>query len=1159
MTGPRTNDTAAVHLLGRVAVEGPLGVVEVTGRQPASVLAHLALEPRGATRDELADVLWGSAVSEHWQGALRGVLSKVRRTLVDAGFAAAVVRSDDTVVRLDLELHTDLGRIEAIVDDATATPDLLADAETALARPFLPHDDSDWGRRTRDRISALARRVVLRRAAELVDRGRIDEAITVLRRAVADDPLDEPASHLLIEALLGDGRRVAASDVFDELTTRLAHELGVAPSPATAGLFDRAEVTPRFATRLPAPVPTPGTRMWSSIHPHTDDPFVGRARELEVLRGIWSEVVRSQRPHLVVVEGPAGMGKTRLVDRFCVELRRDELVDHVVWGRNRGTVDRAYGALGEAIIRLFAEEPTVAARLGDRLAGLGPLLPARLPHDDPELIRADDHEGDSVARAGITTALRTLLESLAERPTVWFADDLQWATSDAIATFEEAIDGLSGRLLVITTSRDLGRDAAAGLAALQRIVPTTSLRLDGLSVADVSGLFTDRDVALGVQRRTGGLPFYASELARAARQAGGTLDPRSVPDAIADWVTGRTQSLGHDAAHTLSLASVIDDDDVDVDLLARCSSNDASTVARIVDQLVTTGLLTSTAQAGTEPRLQFSHRITRDAVYDAIGPTTRAVLHRHVADTLAGVAAGFDDAEPDHAALAHHYSLAGASARSLAWRHALRAGRSAMRAGAWVAAERQFARAAECSTGSRTLGHALVGRGRAQHAQERFDEARATLYEALAIARCDDLAIVTATAALALVGRAGRGASLTADDTEHVELLREALHVIERSDAEQEADTIAATATTDELRCALERELALSLLLSDAAEERALLLRRSVDRARGLRPVRHETLANALLGSRYAQLGAGDLGARLGDIDEVLAMPARSVGLDVRLAAYCYRHEDLLRLGRFADADAALDQAERLASRFPHPYWTWAVRTWRALTLVRAGDLGAAEAAAVGAAVARPQVAEAAACLAVNLVDVRLYQGRAREMIPALAAATVANPHIPAYRAVLALCTSESGDLARAGDELRWFLDASFENLPDDTNRFLGLGVLAHVAASVGDATAGDLLTELLTPYEHQWLVVQCYGGGGATWGPVAHGLARLAVLAGRFEQAERFYDRATLLAVGAPLVTQRIADDRLADRRSLGATGRHDAGQRRGRTADGRGEVMSV
>lgn len=1127
MTGT-SGEAMVVGVLGRVAIVGPLGIVEVSGRQPATVVAHLALEPRGATRDELADVLWGSALSGHWQGALRGVLSKVRRAMAEAGFDGAVVRSDDTVVRLDVDvLETDLTQIERLVDDEAATAEQLAGASSALARPFLPHDDSEWGRRTRARIAALDRRTVQRRAIAFVDGGQIDQATAVLRRAIDADGLDESAAHLLIQTLLDDGQRVAASDMFDTLTTRLAHELGVAPAPATADLFRRADVA-AHPTARPRPAASTTARPWSPIHPHTDDPFAGRARELELLRRIRSEVASTGRPHLVVIEGPAGMGKTRLVDQFCSELRRDDVVDHIVWGRNRGTVDRAYGALGEAIARLLAEQPAIAARLGDRLAGLRPLLPGR-SSSAAGSGGADDQDGDAAARAGIAASLRILLETLVERPTVWFADDLHWATSDALGTLEEAIDGLTGPLLVIATSRHLSSDVATGLASLQRIVQTTSIRLDGLSVDDVADLFADRGLAREVQHRTAGLPFYASEIARAVRQNGGSIDPASVPDAIADWVSRRVAALDSDVGHTLRLASVIDDE-IDVDLLTKCSAHASPSVARIIDTLVASGLLTSAAEPGSSARVQFSHRITRDVVYDDIGPVTRAVLHRHVAETMEARLDEFDDSDPDHAALAHHYSLAGDAVRVPAWRHAMLAGREAMRRGAWVAAERQFDRAVQRATGPRTLGHAIVGRGRALHAQQRFDEARATLFEALDLARTEGLAVVTATATLALVGRAGRGASLTSDDDEHVRLLRVALDALHGADNQPAVDAVAGTGRPDELRCALECELALSLLLSDAIEERSRLLRHSVERARGLRPLHYETLANSLLGSRYAKLGPDQLLARLADIDEVLAMPARSIDNGVRLAAYCYRHEDLLRLGLVDDADSALEQAEQLAERFPHPYWTWAIRTWRALMHIHRGDLGRAEAAVAGAAAMRPQVAEAAACHAVNLVDIRLYQGRAAEMIPALAAATVGNPRIPAYRAVLALCAAEAGDLRRAGGELRWFADAGFENLPDDTNRFLALGVLAHVAATARDAVAGALLTERLLPYEHQWVVLQCYGGGGATWGPAAHGLARLAALDGRPDAAVRLYDRALTLAAGAPLVLQRIEHDRAAD-----------------------------
>ena len=63
--------------------------------------------------------------------------------------------------------------------------------------------------------------------------------------------------------------------------------------------------------------------------PLTPAPIIGRARELEVLKGIWGRVSAERRPHLVTVFGPAGIGKSRLAL---------ELMEHV--GEQDGRVLR---------------------------------------------------------------------------------------------------------------------------------------------------------------------------------------------------------------------------------------------------------------------------------------------------------------------------------------------------------------------------------------------------------------------------------------------------------------------------------------------------------------------------------------------------------------------------------------------------------------------------------------------------------------------------------------------------------------------------------------------------------------------------------------------------------------------------------------------------
>jgi hypothetical protein len=177
----------------------------------------------------------------------------------------------------------------------------------------------------------------------------------------------------------------------------------------------------------------------------------------------------------------------------------------------------------------------------------------------------------------------------------------------------------------------------------------------------------------------------------------------------------------------------------------------------------------------------------------------------------------------------------------------------------------------------------------------------------------------------------------------------------------------------------------------------------------------------------------------------------------------------------------------------------------------------------------RPGIVEAEACLAVNLTNIRLEQGRAGEMVATLAAAAAAHPEIPTYRAVHALCAAESGDHDTARDIVAAFDAQGFETLPDDPNRFLGLAVLAHAAASVGDRSACARLRELLDPYGEQWVVLQCYGGGGATWGPTAHALARLAFTLGHHDEAEELFDRAQSHAAASPPTLARIERDRRA------------------------------
>ena len=91
--------------------------------------------------------------------------------------------------------------------------------------------------------------------------------------------------------------------------------------------------------------------------------FVGRTRELTLLRELWHRVSEDRAPHLVTVVGPAGAGKSRLAFEFANEIR--EQGGLVVRGRSLPYRESsAYGAFAshvKQLCRIFESDPPEVA------------------------------------------------------------------------------------------------------------------------------------------------------------------------------------------------------------------------------------------------------------------------------------------------------------------------------------------------------------------------------------------------------------------------------------------------------------------------------------------------------------------------------------------------------------------------------------------------------------------------------------------------------------------------------------------------------------------------------------------------------------------------------------------------------------------------------
>jgi DNA-binding SARP family transcriptional activator len=286
------------------------------GRRERTVLALLLLSlNRVVPSARLVDELWPASRSREALHSLRVAVSRLRRTLREAGSPELLLtQSRGYVVRVAPEL-LDLTRFESLVaqgrDQMThgnphrasvsfrealsiwRGPALTDTAEAPFAR-------AESARLEEIRLTALEARV----EADLAC-GRHAELPSELEALIRSYPLREDLWGQLMLALYRSGRQADALRAYQMLRRNLGEELGIEPSTRLAKLerailrqepaLDWREVDARPISAGEGP----GRR---SLPDRT--PFVGREAERSELRRLWTE--RPPDKHLAMVETRRG-------------------------------------------------------------------------------------------------------------------------------------------------------------------------------------------------------------------------------------------------------------------------------------------------------------------------------------------------------------------------------------------------------------------------------------------------------------------------------------------------------------------------------------------------------------------------------------------------------------------------------------------------------------------------------------------------------------------------------------------------------------------------------------------------------------------------------------------------------------------------------------
>jgi class 3 adenylate cyclase/tetratricopeptide (TPR) repeat protein len=315
----------------------------------------------------------------------------------------------------------------------------------------------------------------------------------------------------------------------------------------------------------------------SSLEP----PFVGRDRELRLVKELFHASAEERRAQLVSVVGVAGVGKSRLSWEF--EKYVDGLAVEAWWHRGRCLSygeGVAYWALAEMVrMRCGITEDE---EVGSARAKLRATLAQHLPDADerawvePRLAHLLGlEEGVSGDQENLFSAWRVLFERLAEVDTVVLVfEDMQWADAGLIDFIDYLLDwSRSHAIFVVSLARPELADRVATWGAGKRAV--TSLYLEPLprqAMEDLlAGLVPGLPDELRVQilDRAEGVPLYAVETVRMLLDRGllvqdgpvfrptGPIETLEVPETLHALVAARLDGLSTEERRLVQGASVL--------------------------------------------------------------------------------------------------------------------------------------------------------------------------------------------------------------------------------------------------------------------------------------------------------------------------------------------------------------------------------------------------------------------------------------------------------------------------------------------------------------------------------------------------------------------------------------------------------------------------
>lgn len=586
----------AVRLFGPLTVEADgrvLGPRDLGGARPKQVL-EILLAARGhrVSTDRLTELIWAEEPPRNAAGSLQTFVSVLRRHLVpDRTRARELVVTEAEAYRLATDLvDLDLDRFDELVERSAGEPTrvarrLLEEALGLVGGEVLEDEPyAAWAQDLRGTYQGRVLGAHLDAADAALAELDYAAALTHTTAATGLDRFSERAHRTAMLALYALGRQHDALDTYRTFRSRLDDELGLEPTAETRAL--ESAVLRQDDIRLLVPRLIERPRVGATKRSVR---LLGRTGELGTLERAARQAL-DRSFGLLLIEGEAGVGRTRLLDELATSL-----------------VGVRVGRATASELERHLPYVPLAAALRDALADValeGRCRPA-LRRILPELAFEDaPHEHEELE------ALEALAEVIAEHaPLVLALDDLHWADTATIAAISY-LQRRCGSLGVVLVAAARSEETPPG-HPLRRLRPDTVVRLEPLAPIELAPLGMP-----DLYESTGGNPRFVAEAV--------TNGDGAPSAALAEALLGRCRAEGAWAYRVLVVASSLQQSFEPAGLAALLDV-DAAELTEELERLCERRILRVDGV-----RFRFRYELVRQVLLESLSPARRQLLRERL-------------------------------------------------------------------------------------------------------------------------------------------------------------------------------------------------------------------------------------------------------------------------------------------------------------------------------------------------------------------------------------------------------------------------------------------------------------------------------------------------------------------------------------------------